>query len=181
MKKIKTVAKRLLLYHGKYLKVENHEVEFPNGMVVKDWSWIISPDFISVTAITGEGKFLLLKQQKYAFEGFSIAPVGGYIEPEEDPLVAAKRELFEETGYEASEWISFGSFYADSNKGCGKGHLFLAKNAVKTGEPTEIDLEEPDIIFLDIEEVKNALKNGDVKVLPWAACLLFAINNYIDQ
>jgi ADP-ribose pyrophosphatase len=177
MKNIKTLSKKLILDNGKFLKVEIHEVEFPNGTVINDWSWVISPDFISVTAITSEGKFLLLKQQKYAFEGFSIAPVGGYIEPNEDPLAAAKRELFEETGFEASEWISFGSFYADSNKGCGKGHLFLAKNAVKTGEPTEIDMEEPEIVFLNENEVKDVLKNGDVKVLPWAACLLFAINS----
>ena len=38
-------------------------------------------------------------------------------------------------------------------------------------------MEEPEIVFLNENEVKDVLKNGDVKVLPWAACLLFAINS----
>ena len=93
-----------ILDEGKFLVVENHEVQTPAGHIIPNWSWVITPDYINVIAVTEDKKFLLFRQTKYAFDGqLSLAPVGGYLEPNEEPLAAAKRELREEMGYEAKE------------------------------------------------------------------------------
>ena len=44
-------------------------------------------------------------QEKYGFIGSSLAPVGGYIEADELPLVAAKREVLEELGLASTDWV----------------------------------------------------------------------------
>src|SRR5512139_728419 len=104
MQSWKTLSRRVILEHSKYLVVEEHAVELPDGRVIEDWPWLITPDFVNVVAVTEGGQFLCFRQTKYGIEGDSLAPVGGYLEPGEDPLVAAQRELLEETGYQAAEW-----------------------------------------------------------------------------
>ena len=175
MKLWKTLSKEPFISGNKFLRVEKHKVEAPDGTIIDDWQIVITPDFVNIVAVTKDEKFLILKQNKYAVDGESLAPVGGYIEPGEDPLNAAKRELQEETGYASDEWIDLGSYIIDSNRGCGKSFLFLAKNIYKVSEPTEIDIELPEIHFFHKSEIETALKNNQFKVLPWVTNILFAL------
>ena len=124
----KTLSRETVLDRGKFLRVEDHTVQLPDGRIIEQWPWIITPDFINVVAVTDAGEFLCFHQVKYAVEGEALAPIGGYLEPGEEPLAAAKRELLEETGYEASEWIDSGPL----SRGCqsGRGHrAFLSRAA----------------------------------------------------
>ena len=180
MEKWKTLSKETILKTNKFLAVEKHKVQLPDGQIIPDWQTVITPDFISVVVLTDENKFLVIRQFKYAVKEISLAPVGGYIEPNEIPLNAAKRELMEETGYTASEWISLGDYVVDSNRGCGTAYLFLAKGANKISEPNNDDLEEQEILLLSREELESAISNGEFKVVPWLANILLSLR-YLDN
>jgi ADP-ribose pyrophosphatase len=171
----KTLSRKTMLDLGKFLKVENHVVELPDGRIIDDWSWVIIPDYVNVVALTIDKKFICFRQVKYAVEGTSLAIVGGIIEPNESPLEAAKRELMEETGYEAGRWISLGEYSVDANRGAGKGNLFLAIYAAKAAEPNSDDLEEQELLLLSRDGIREALKNGEFKVLAWAAAVALAL------
>ena len=175
MKAWKTLARRLLLNHSKFLQVEAHTVELPNGQVIEDWPWVITPDFVNVIAEMVNGRFLFFRQVKYSIDGPTLAPVGGYLEPGEDPLASAKRELLEETGCEAAEWIELGSFAVDGNRGAGTAHIFLARQARQITEPNADDLEEQMMLFLSRAEMETAVRTGEFKLLPWATAVALAI------
>jgi ADP-ribose pyrophosphatase len=172
----KTLSKKVVLEGNKFLTVENHIVQLSDGRIIQDWHWIITPDFVNIVAVTANGEFLCFRQTKYAIQGTSLAPVGGYIEPGEDPLVAAKRELLEETGYEADAWTPLGSFPVDANRGAGVGHFFLAQKARRIADPMSDDLEEQILLHLSREDLERAVANSDVKTLPWVTSLLLALS-----
>lgn len=176
----KTLSRHVILDHSTFLKVESHTVELPEGRVIADWPWIITPSFVNVVAVTEAGAFLCFRQVKYGVEGTTLAPVGGFIDPGEEPLVAAQRELLEETGYEAPEWIDLGSYRVDPNRGVAMAHLFLACGARRVAEPHPDDLEEQDLLHLTRAEVKEALAAGQVKVLAWTAIVLLALR-YLED
>ena len=171
----KTLSKRIVLDFGKFLRVEQHAVELHDGRVIADWPWLVTPDFVNVVAVTDAGQFLCFRQTKYAVAGETLAPVGGYLEPGEEPLAAAQRELLEETGYAARTWHALGSYWVDANRGAGRAHLFLAVGAYEAGEPQADDLEEMELVLMDAAAVGEALDAGGFKVVPWAAAVALAL------
>ena len=145
------------LVESKFLKVQQHSVQFPATEQDKllppridDWIWIDYHDRINVlievpapirTDTTtkhqhnnnNEPHFQILQQTKYALEGRdSLAIVGGIVEPGELPAVAARREVVEETGFDCTRWQSLGRFRTDVNRGMGWTHAYVAQDCSST-------------------------------------------------
>ncbi len=160
---------------GKFLIVENHTVELPDGNVIENWPWLITPDYVNVVAETASGDFICFRQTKYAAGGFSLAVTGGYLEDGEEPLEAASRELLEETGYVAPQWIPLGRYVVDGNRGSGFANLFLARGAQWLQPVDADDLEEQEILMLNRREIEQALVDGEFRVLPWATAVALAL------
>ncbi len=175
MKPWKTLHKRTIYDQPPWLVVELHQVELPDGRAIPDWPWIKTPNYVNVVAFTEQGKCLCFRQTKYGIEGDTLAIIGGYLTPGEAPLAAAQRELREETGYEAEEWVDLGHYLVDPNRGVATGHLYLARRASPVTAPDSDDLEEQELIQLSREELEEALARGEFKVLAWAAAVAFAL------
>jgi 8-oxo-dGTP pyrophosphatase MutT (NUDIX family) len=171
-----TISRKTILKHSKFLMVESHAIKLPDGQIIPDWPWLIIPSAAIVLAVTDDKKFLCFRQTKYAVEGTSLAPAGGMLEPNETPLDAAKRELLEEMGYETSDWIDLGSYILDPNRGIATMYLFLALNAKQVAKPNSDDLEDQELLFLSQNEIENALKNGEFKILAWSAVVAMSLN-----
>jgi len=171
----KTLSRRVILDESPWLVVEHHQVELPDGRVIPNWHWVITPDYVNVIAVTEVGEFLCFRQVKYAIEGPTLGIIGGYINAGEDPLAAAQRELREETGYEAPNWTALGHYRVDPNRGIAMGHLYLAQGARWAGPGMVDDLEEQKLLLLSQAEIEAALEAGEIKVLAWAAAVAFAL------
>jgi ADP-ribose pyrophosphatase len=175
MKPWKTKNRRTVLDQRPWLIVENHTVELPDGRLIPDWQWIITPDYVNVVAVTEDERFLCFRQVKYGLEGTTLSIVGGFVEEGEEPIIAARRELLEETGYESTDWTSLGSYRVDPNRGVAMGHFYLARQARYVIPPNADDLEEQEIILLTRSEIETALAREEFKVLAWTACLALAL------
>ena len=171
----KTVNRQVTQTFGKFLTVEVHEIELPDGRRIQNWPWLVAPDFAVVMAQAEDGRFLFFRQTKYAVKGVTLAPVGGHVDEGEKPLAAAKRELLEETGYAASKWISLGTYAGHANRGGGHGHFFLALNARYKCAPHADDLEEQELLFLTRPEIEAALNQQKFKVVSWVTLIILAL------
>jgi ADP-ribose pyrophosphatase len=171
----RVINREIILNHSKYLTVENHTIELPDKKIIPDWPWVISPDYSIVLPRMEDGRILCFQQNKYAVEGITLAPIGGYLEPGEDPLQAAQRELLEEVGCRAEKWKHLGSFVTDGNHFCGTAHLFFADHTKQFQDPHRDDLEEMFIQHLSLDEVKQALMVGQFKVIAWTAAIALSL------
>jgi ADP-ribose pyrophosphatase len=133
------------------------------------------PDYAVIVASTRDGRILFERQYKHGLGAVALFLPGGLIARGEKPLVAARRELFEETGYKASRWKSLGAFVCNSNYGCGRAHFFVATGARKVADPNSGDLEEMEILFLTRSRAAAALRNGKIRVVSAALGLSLAL------
>lgn len=171
----KTHSREMIYHQPPWLSVELHEVELPDGRIIPNWPWVTTPDYINVVVETESGDYLCFRQAKYGLPNGTLALVGGYIQAGEAPLQAAQRELREETGCEAPEWVELGRYLVDPNRGIAHGNLYLARRARRVGEVIPDDLEDQTPVLLSRQELVAALLEGQIEVLAWAAAVAFAL------
>lgn len=175
MKNWITLSRKILLDRSPFLVVEEHSVLLPDGHIINDWSWVITPDFVIIAVITADGKWLVFEQVKYAIGEVTLAPVGGYIEPGEDPLHAAKREVLEETGFEATNWTFMGKYVVDANRGKAIGYLYLARGAYPAAPVDSDDLEEQKLLFLSNKQIRKAVMEAEFKEMAYQTTMALAL------
>jgi ADP-ribose pyrophosphatase len=97
---------------------------------------------------------------------------GGMIERAEQAVAAAQRDLLEETGNMASEWEHLGGFVPNSYHGCGKAHIFLARNVKPVAELDPIhDLESTQLFLRNLDDALRAAFNGEIGAMGTAAAI----------
>src|SRR5438034_10262104 len=99
------------------MEVAEERIALPDGREVEGYLSIRTRDFAAIVAVTEPHEVVLIRSYKHGSRRVSLAVPAGYVEDGEDPLESAKRELREETAYEASEWTSLGTYVVDGNYG----------------------------------------------------------------
>ncbi len=66
------------------------------------------PEWVNVVALTDDGQAIMVRQWRHGVRAAGLEFPGGMVDPGESPFAAARRELLEETGYEAREWKELG-------------------------------------------------------------------------
>jgi len=176
------VLKNDLIYEAApWIKLSVQQVLLPNGKVVNNFHRVKMPEYAVVVARTPDGRMIMERQYKHGVGKISLMLPGGLIEPGEEPLAAAKRELVEETGYSAENWQSLGSFVANANYGCGKAHIFTAQNAENMQEANSGDLEDMEIVLVKPESLVDAFRSGEIMALSAMATIALATNPFFGR
>ncbi|NVL90856.1 MAG: NUDIX hydrolase [Desulfobacterales bacterium] len=132
------VHKITSLYHGKIFDVVLENVTLPNG-VIKDREIVRHPGAAAMVPFLNDGKVVLIKQYRHAVGKFLWEIPAGTLEPDEEPIECAKRELVEETGYKAARFDKLTEIlpapgYTDEHI-----HIFLATGLTLVGQNLEDD------------------------------------------
>ncbi len=90
-------------FDGRFLKVARDRIRLPDGKVT-DREYIKHPGAVVILPLFDDGRVLLERQFRYPLGREFIEFPAGKIDPGEDPLACAQRELVEETGYTAARW-----------------------------------------------------------------------------
>jgi 8-oxo-dGTP pyrophosphatase MutT (NUDIX family) len=121
-----------------------------------------SSDWCNVIAVTDADELVMVQQFRFGSQRVELEIPGGIVDPGEEPLASAQRELLEETGYRAPRWTSLGSVAPNPAIHRNRLHTFLAEGCVHVAEQ-EFDAFE-DIVteLLPRAEIDVLLANGTI-------------------
>lgn len=88
-----------ILYKNKYFNLKQESCEMPDGRIVPAYFIIDIKDWVNVIAVTKDKKIILVEQYRHAIGEVMLEIPGGTIDANESPILAAARELLEETGF----------------------------------------------------------------------------------
>lgn len=175
-----TVSDRKEVYADlPWLRVFSETVHLPDGRVVEGFHQVQLLDYALMVVERDDSRFIVIRQYKHGVRDISLTPPAGGMNPGEDPLETAKRELMEETGHEATGWRKLTEMVTHSNQRCSVGHLFYAQGARQVAAPDSGDLEEQEILYLTREEIRAAIRNGEVKSASALAALSLVIGGIL--
>jgi ADP-ribose pyrophosphatase len=168
-----TEARRKLLDAAPWLHVWGEDVKLPDGRLIESYLRLEMLDYVVVVAMADAG-VIVLRSYKHGPADIVTSLPAGYLEPDEEPADAARRELLEETGHVSEQWEALGSFVVDGNRGAGTVHMFLARRAREIAAPDPGDLEETEMSFVVLDDLVAAVGYGEIPVLPMAAAVALA-------
>lgn len=156
-----TLSSRYII-QSEYLTVRSDKVLLPNAEIIDDFYVIENPDWINVIAVTLDHHFVMERQFRYGVKKIGLEICAGMIEKDESPINAAKRELFEETGYGGGDWNLFLVSTPNPSSMNNYNYTFLAKGVKKIAKPNLDNTEFIDVELLTKNELKEALIRGDI-------------------
>ncbi len=121
-----TTLERRVIYEGRIITVCNDLAQLPNGKPCQR-EVVEHPGGVTVAALTEANELLFVRQFRYPYGEVLLELPAGKLERGEDPLLAGRRELLEETGAAAKTFESLGLFYPTPGY-CGEViHMYLAR------------------------------------------------------
>jgi len=169
------LERRTLIDRLPWYRIEEQRIELPDGRVIDDFPRMDLRDYAIVVALTPARELLTHRMYRHGVGRVTLDLVAGLIEDGEEPLLAAQRELREETGYESGDWSALGSYVVNSNYGCGRMHAFVARDARRVTQPNSGDLEEMELVLRPFTVAVEDLRAGRFELLSAAAALALAL------
>ena len=121
-----------LVYEGNFMQVRKDRVRLPDGSE-SSREYLTHPGAVAVLALLDNGKLVMERQFRYAPQREFIELPAGKIDHGEDTLLTAQRELLEETGYVANEWIHLATTWPCIGYADERMEYFLARGLTHVG------------------------------------------------
>ena len=163
------------VFNGNVIDVKRDEVQISTGR--HSFREVVEhPGGVVIAAVEND-TILMVKQYRYPLKKVSLELPAGKLERGEDPDLAAKRELEEETGYVAKNWVSLGYIYTSPGFCDEKLYLYLATDLeYKTQNPDEDEIIEG--IKYSLNEVYTLINTGKINDSK-TICAMFRAREYL--
>lgn len=149
-----------VMYEGSFMQVRKDHVRLPDGQV-HTREYIVHPGAVAVLAMLDNGNLVMERQFRYAPQREFIELPAGKIDHGEDILLTAQRELLEETGYVASEWIHLATVWPCIGYADERMEYFLARGLVHQGRNLD-DGEFLEVFELSLQEAVEWIRLGKI-------------------
>lgn len=121
-----------------------------------------SPDWMNVIPITPEGNVVLIHQYRHGIESITLEIPGGLVEPDETPIETARREMLEETGYTADDFVQIGLVTPNPAFMDNMCFTFLAKGARKVAEPALDGSEDIAVVEMPLSDIPRLIRTHKI-------------------
>ena len=157
------LVRRETLEQDEFLEVSKHDYELPDGSRMEGFYFLRERDGVHIVVVTGQREVLLVRQYRAGIDAFTYeCPAGFREDDDEDMVEQARRELREETGYEAERWYALGVIHPAPHRVRKTDHAFLALDARQV---TEQQLDSTEFVQFErvpLDKVWQMIREGEI-------------------
>ncbi len=127
-----------------------------------DFYVLESRDWVNVIPITSDNNVVLIRQYRHGTREITLEIPGGIVERDDSPEEAARRELREETGYQASAMHLLGHVHPNPaflNNIC---YTYLARDVSLVGRQEQDEKEDIEVVLRSIEDIPRLIREGQI-------------------
>lgn len=168
-------SRRML--HDRWIDVHGDKCRTVRGHIIDPYYTLTYPDWAQIVAITDDDELVLVQQYRHGAQRVTLELPAGALDPgDTDPLVAAKRELSEETGFDAREWRLVSSLSPNTATHRNRCHTILALGAYQARPPHQEDGEDITTRVMPLAEVLAGLPKGIIPQALHVSALVLALS-----
>jgi ADP-ribose pyrophosphatase len=150
-------------YKGKIIDLSIQHIEYPGGRTsIREI--VEHPGGAVIAAVTDDRHMLFIRQYRHPVGAEIVELPAGKLEPGEDPLICAQRELQEETGYTAARWTKLTTILTTPGFCNERLHLFLAEQIAPhpSGQALEEGEQSLKVLRFTFEEALRKIESGEI-------------------
>jgi ADP-ribose pyrophosphatase len=169
-----TINSRTIVHRGRVFNLIKENVTLDNG-VTTEMEFVEHPGATAIIAMLNESRLLLLKQYRHALKEYIWEIPAGTLDPKEEVINCARRELIEETGYSAGQWQKLAEITPVPGYSNERIHIYLATDL----KPAAQHLDQDEIINVHEVEFSDAMemiKMGEIQDAKSITGLYLALN-----
>ncbi|BAU29129.1 ADP-ribose pyrophosphatase [Aneurinibacillus soli] len=155
----KTISSQTI-YEGKVITLKVDQVELPNGKTASR-EIVTHPGAVAVMAITDDNRLVVVRQFRKPLGRTIVEIPAGKLEPGEEPVVCAHRELEEETGYTTRTMQHVASCYTSPGFADEIIHLYRTDGLI-AGEAKPDEDEFVELMHITVEEAQQLIESGEI-------------------
>lgn len=151
------------VYSCRIFSIRRDRARFSRDQAEHDFHVIESPDWVNIVPITSAGEVVLVRQFRHGIRDHTLEIPGGMVDAEdESPLVAARREMIEESGYDGTHIEFLGSIHPNPAIQSNRCHSFVARD-VEARHATSFDsTEETEVVLAPLAAIPDLIRGGQI-------------------
>lgn len=142
--------------------VRTDTVRSPRTGKEHDFYVIESADWVNVIPLTSDNQVVMVRQYRHGTRQISLEIPGGLVNPQDTPLDTARKELLEETGYQAEEITLIGTAHPQPALFNNRCFTFLATNVRKTAALDLDEGEDIEVALIPLPDIPRLIREGEI-------------------
>ncbi|OWV79047.1 DNA mismatch repair protein MutT [Rhizobium sp. R634] len=179
-----SVTASRITYEDRWIRLRSDDCLTADGTVIAPFHVLDYPDWINVIPLMPDGRVLLTREYRHGRGEIVLGLVAGGVErgdmeTGDAAMAAARRELREETGYEASTFVRLLTSYPNAANHSNVVTSWLALGLNRAGEPSFDPGEKLDMLFADLGDILADLRSGAVIMQSMHVAALYSAESWL--
>jgi 8-oxo-dGTP pyrophosphatase MutT (NUDIX family) len=152
-----------IVYECRIFALRRDRSRFSRDNAEHEFHVLESPDWCNIIPLTVDEQVVMVRQFRHGVAGYTLEVPGGMVDADDaSPLVAARREMLEESGYDSARVEPLGVIHPNPAIQANRCHSFVAYDVERRRVPTFDSTEETEVVLVPLARVPDLVRSGEI-------------------